>query len=123
MRWRFPRPAASGANCQPARQRSLGPSGKGCGLLVSYPDPFDTVPTPDRIGDPVERIAGDAINPLHARRCEYLDEQFRHSLSHFSAPSVNSAETNRDTPPVPLSIQNTLFWVDAEGIEMMHVQM
>src|ERR1700733_11456054 len=43
-------------------------------LLVAAMDPFNLALTTDRVGDTVEAVANDAVNTLHAGRCQGFGE-------------------------------------------------
>ena len=68
-------PTASGADGEGARQVRFGAGGEGGGLLVPGVDPFDRSVGAQRVGDAVERIPGDAVNPADAGGLEGFDKK------------------------------------------------
>src|SRR5882724_8370854 len=60
------RAATPGTDRKLACQMSLGPGRESCDFLVPYMHPFDPALAADRIGQPVQAVADDAVNPLHA---------------------------------------------------------
>ena len=71
--------AAAGAGGQTAGELRLGPGREGAGLLVPHVDPFDLAAV-DGVRDPVQRVADDAVAPLHAGCLQRLDQYIGHSL-------------------------------------------
>jgi hypothetical protein len=68
------RPATSSANGEMPGQVRFRSRRKRGGFLVSHGNPFDVVPRADGIGDAVERISGQSIDVLHARRHQSVNE-------------------------------------------------
>src|ERR1700751_3446222 len=68
------RAATAGTNRELARQVRLGAGSKGGDLLVPDMQPLDFALAPDRIGNTVEAVADDAVNPLDAGSRESLGE-------------------------------------------------
>src|SRR6267378_5903757 len=64
--------AAAGADGKLTRQMGLGTRREGRDLLVPDMHPFDVTLAAQRVSEPVEAIADDAVNPLHAGCGEYL---------------------------------------------------
>ena len=60
--------AAAGADREIARQVRFGAGRKSGDLLVADMEPFDLTLASDGVGQPVQAIPDDAIDPLHARR-------------------------------------------------------
>src|SRR5258706_1475493 len=58
--------AASGADRKLASQMCLGTGRESRDLLVPHMHPFDLALATDRIGQPVQAVADDAIDPFHA---------------------------------------------------------
>jgi hypothetical protein len=58
--------AASGANGKVAREVRFGASGESGNFLMPHVNPFDFALMADGIGQTVQAIAHDAVNPLHA---------------------------------------------------------
>ncbi len=79
------RAAAACAHPEPPGQVRLGAGGERGGLLVPHRDPLDVVARPDRVRDPVEGVAGQAVDPGDARRDERVDEQLRNGSCRHEA--------------------------------------
>ncbi len=78
--------AAAGADRELAGQMRLG-AGRECGdLFVADVDPLDLALSSQRIGQPIQAVADDAMDPLDAGRREGLGELIRNGL-HDLAPS------------------------------------
>src|SRR5580698_701191 len=60
------RPTASGAYGQFAGEMRLRAGGKCASLLMAHANPFDVVAGTNRVGDAIQRIAGDSVDSLHA---------------------------------------------------------
>jgi hypothetical protein len=60
----------------------LGPGGKSGNLLVPDMDPLDLALAANGIGNTVEAVADDAINPLDTRRREDFGELISYSSCH-----------------------------------------
>jgi hypothetical protein len=70
----IPGPAAASTNGELTRQMCLGTSREGRDLLVPDVDPLDLAMSPQRVGEAVEAIADNAIDPLDASRSQGLHE-------------------------------------------------
>ena len=77
-------PATAGANREFARQMRLGARGESGDLLVSDVHPFDLALAADRIGQTIQAIADNAVDPLDAGRREDLRELIGYGLRHPS---------------------------------------
>jgi hypothetical protein len=74
--------AAPRADGKLARQMRLS-AGRECGcLLVAHMNPLDFPLAPDRVGQAVEAVADDAIDPLDANRCKRFGELVSYGLGH-----------------------------------------
>src|SRR5215467_6174799 len=78
--------AAAGADCELTREVGFARGGKRCDLLVPDMNPFDLALLAQRVGEPVETVADDAINALDSRREKNLGELIRYPLCHGSFP-------------------------------------
>ena len=76
------RPAAAGADRELAGQMRLGAGREGRDLLVPDMDPFDLALSADRVGEAVEAVADDAVDPLDAGRGEGLRELISDRFCH-----------------------------------------
>src|SRR6516162_10022476 len=79
-------PAAAGANRELTREMGFARGGKRCDLLVPDMDPFDLALLAQRVGEPVETVADDAVNALDSRREKNLGELIRYPLCHGTFP-------------------------------------
>src|SRR6202140_4177714 len=77
---------ASGADRKLSCQVRLGTGRKGRDLLVPHMNPFDLALAADRIGQPVQAVADDAVYPLHAGCSEGFCKLISDSLQDL-APS------------------------------------
>jgi hypothetical protein len=68
------RSAASRADRKLSCQVRLGTGRKGRDLLMTDVDPLNLALSPQRIGKPVQAVADDAVDPLHARRGKRFGE-------------------------------------------------
>ena len=69
------RAAAAGADGELARQLSLGAGGEGPGLLVAHVHPVEgPVGAANGVGQGVEAVADDSVDPLDALRQQSLDD-------------------------------------------------
>ena len=80
--------AASRAHGEVPREMRFGAGGKRGGLFVPHRDPFNAAQRrfgagANGVGDAVERIAGHAVDALHAGRRQAVDKYFRNSLGHI----------------------------------------
>ena len=82
------RTTASRAHCNLPGQVALCPGGKGSRFFVAYVHPLDLLVAPDRIGDAVQRVAGDTINTLDAGLGQRLDKDFRDFHRHLNRASA-----------------------------------
>src|SRR5699024_243902 len=69
-----PRTAGARAHRESAGHRGLGGRGERRGLLVARDHPVHCPGLADRVGDPVERIAGHAVDALHPGVVEGVDD-------------------------------------------------
>src|SRR3981189_1033602 len=74
--------AAAGANGKLTGQMGLGTCREGRDLLVPDVHPFDLALAAQRVGEPVQAIADDAVNSLHAGRGEYLHKLICYASCH-----------------------------------------
>ena len=88
------RAAAAGAHRELAAEMRLGAGSEGAGLLVAHMHPFDGVGSAQRIADAVQRVAGDAVDALDARRLQGLDDQVGTGSRHV-APPVEASDFTR----------------------------
>src|SRR5262249_57668715 len=58
----------------------------GCDLSVPARNPFDLALLAQRVGEPVETVADDAVNALDSRREKNLGELIRYPLCHGTFP-------------------------------------
>src|SRR5580704_5517630 len=72
------RPTTAGADRELAGQMRFGASGEGGDLLVPHMHPFDLALPADRVGQTVEAVADDAINPFDAGGRQRLRELIRY---------------------------------------------
>src|SRR5262249_21187919 len=79
-------PAAAGADRQLTRERGFHAGGKRRDPLLPDMNPFDLALMPQRVGQPVETVADDAVNALASRREKNLGELIRYPLCHGSFP-------------------------------------
>lgn len=84
-------PAAAGADGELTRQMRLGTRREGRDLLMTDMNPLDLALAPQRVGQPVQAVADDAVDTLHARRGENLRELVRDGFGHVSFPSRSAA--------------------------------
>ena len=83
-------PAAAGADGELTRQMRLGTRREGRDLLVPDMDPFDLTLAAKRVGQPVQAVANNAINPLDTRCGENLRELIRNGFGHVCAPRLQN---------------------------------
>ena len=67
--------ATAGANRQPAGKMSLSARGKSCCFFMAQMNPIQFSGGSDRLGNAVEGIAGDAVNPAHPGLCQNINQQ------------------------------------------------
>src|SRR5580658_5301636 len=72
------RATATSTNGQCPRQMRFGTSRKGRDLFMPDVDPLDLALAAERVGEAIEAIADDAINPLYARCGQRLSELIGH---------------------------------------------
>ena len=84
--------AAAGTNGELSCQVRLGPGREGRDLLVPHMHPFDLALAADRIGQPVQAVADDAIDPLDANGSKgfrkLISDCFCHSQIFSKLPSA-----------------------------------
>jgi hypothetical protein len=89
------RPATAGAHRELSGQMRLDPCGERTRLFIANVHPSDLALPTNGIGDAVERVADDRIDPFDARRSEGLDELV--GDIHGLAPAVLTGRaTDRD---------------------------
>ena len=81
--------AASGAHRKAAAEMRLGARREGSDLLVAHVEPFDLSLAADRVGQPVQAIADNAVDPLHTCCDQGLRELICDGL-HESAPFMST---------------------------------
>ena len=92
--------AAACAGRQTAGELRFGPRREGAGLLVPHMDPIDLAAI-DGVGDPVQRVADDAVARLHAGCLQRLDQYIGYSFAHVApSPAVVINGSDR-RPAVP----------------------
>src|ERR1700722_3786842 len=69
-----------GAHCQFSREMRLCSGGKRCCLFVAHMNPADLFLSSDRIGDAVQRVAGNSVNPLDSCRRKSLHQYVGYCL-------------------------------------------
>src|SRR4029077_1366226 len=77
----------SGTYCQLASEMGLGADGERRCLLVSYTNPANVLSNANRIGNSVERVAGDSIDPLDTGFSQNVNQQLGHCFSRHIHPS------------------------------------
>jgi hypothetical protein len=70
---------ASGADREPIRQVRLRASRKSRRFLVPHVNPLHLFVVADGVGESIERIPGQPIDPLHAAQNQRLKKNFRNS--------------------------------------------
>ena len=80
-------PATVSANGELTRQMRLGAGREGRDLLVPDVDPLDFALSPQGVGEAIETIADNAVNPLDARGNKGLRELISYSC-HVVSPSA-----------------------------------
>ena len=80
------RPATASANGEVTRKMRLGAGREGGNLLVPDMDPIDLSLSAQGIGEAVEAIADNAVDPPHPRRYEDLRELISYPLCHLEFP-------------------------------------
>src|ERR1700731_4535554 len=81
-------PAAAGTNGEFTGQVRFGAGRESCNLLVPDVNPLDLALPPQRVGEAVEAIADNAIDPLDARCSQGLGELVGDCLCHLPSPSA-----------------------------------
>src|SRR5258708_33652340 len=74
------RPAASGAHAKRSRQMRFGSGCKGCRFFVPNRNPADVISFADCIGDAIQGVSCNAVDPCHSRRNKSLNQKFRYTL-------------------------------------------
>ena len=90
------RPAAAGADRNLPGEMALCTGRKGGRLFMAHVHPFDLLVPANGVGDPVQRVAGDAIDAFYAGLGQRFDEHLRnfHSLLGFLPdPQISSARS------------------------------
>ena len=75
-------PATAGTDGQFAGEVSFACGRKGGGLLVPDMDPFDLALASQRVGQPIETVADDAIDPTDTRDRKNVSKLIRYGLGH-----------------------------------------
>jgi hypothetical protein len=88
----IPWTAASGADRKLSRQVRLRTGRESRNLLVPHMHPFYLALAADRIGQPVQTVADDAIYPLHAGGSEGFHELISDCFSHSDSPSLRPSQ-------------------------------
>src|ERR1700693_3125094 len=83
-------PAAASTNGEFTGQVRFGAGREGCDLLVPDVNPLDLALSSQRVGEAVEAIADNAIDPLDARCSQGLCELIGYCFRHLSSPLVYS---------------------------------
>ena len=78
--------AAAGADRELTREMGLATGGERRDLLVPDVNPFDLALASQRVGQPVEAVADDAVNAFDSRRHENIGKLIRDPLCHHSSP-------------------------------------
>ena len=79
---RLPGPVTARADRQVTRKTCLGARREGRDFLISDVNPFELGLSPQRVGQPVQTITNNAINPLHTCRRENLGELICYCSDH-----------------------------------------
>jgi len=95
------RAAAAGADGELAGEVRFCSRGEGCRLLVPHGDPSKPVLSPDGIGDSVERVSRDPIDPRHFSADEGVHQQFCDRLLSHDVPSCLRAAAAGSPLSVP----------------------
>src|ERR1700730_6167750 len=70
-------------------------SGKRCRLLMSHMNPLNLFLCPNGVGDAVQRVARNTVNPLNTRLGQHIHQQLRYFLlSHHPGPLLILYEAN-----------------------------
>jgi hypothetical protein len=77
--------ATAGANRQPAREMGIRTRGKGCRFLMPQMNPIQLFGGSNRIGNAVERVAGNTVNSPDSRSGQNVHQQVCHSFRHDDA--------------------------------------
>jgi hypothetical protein len=100
-------PAAACADRELTGEMGFAGGGKRRDFLVPDMNPFDLALMAQRVGQPVETVADDAVNALDSRREKNLGELIRYSLCHGSFPFLPQpkARAGLGTPGLGMSVQ------------------
>jgi hypothetical protein len=74
------RPATSGTHRQMPGQMSIRSRRERGGFLVSHGNPLDVIPRADRIGNAVQGVTGQSVNPLHPGCNQSVNEKISNSF-------------------------------------------
>jgi hypothetical protein len=85
---KIPGSAATGADGKLPREMRLGTCRKGSHFLVPDMDPFDLPLATKRVGEPVETVADNAVDPLDTCCDEYVRKLIRDGLCQGSILSI-----------------------------------
>ena len=76
---KVPRAAARRGHCEATGDRSFACRGEGRGLLVADVGPLDLAVTAKRVGEAVQRVAGEPVDAIDSRRLQGCDDVVGHS--------------------------------------------
>src|SRR5258708_21640042 len=89
----IPGTAAPSADRQPPREMSFSSSGKRCRLFMPHVNPLNLFLCTDRVGNAVERVAGNTVNLPNSCVSENLHQQVCYFfLGHGAVLSVGMKE-------------------------------
>src|SRR6516225_11396521 len=91
--------AAAGADRELTREMGLATGGERRDLLVPDVNPFDLALASQRVGQPVEAVADDAVNAFDSRRHENIGKLIRDPLCHRSFPPRAPDARSGHAPP------------------------
>src|SRR6202521_2318406 len=74
----IPGTAAPGAYSQPSREMSFRSGGKRRCLFMSHVNPLNFFSCANRVGNAIERVAGNTVNPPNPCFCENIHQQVRY---------------------------------------------
>jgi hypothetical protein len=68
---------------------SFGARREGGGFFVTHMDPVNRFPPPHHVGDTIERVAHDPVNPLDTGLLKRFDKKFRGGPAHVLKPFIS----------------------------------
>src|SRR5277367_5063301 len=77
------RTAAAGADRKASGEMGLCSRCESGGLFVAHVDPVNRLPSSQRVGKAVERIADNSINPFHAGLLKCFDKELCRCPAHY----------------------------------------